>query len=260
MPIPFETLSWLEILVVVVAYVFGFYVRGSFGFGSNLPIVLITAWFLGALDAVLLVSVVATYAQVQLLPQGVRDANWKRTIPMVVTMTIGGAVGVWLLRTMSADWLLLVLGLIVGVMMVTERMNLLVHLGRFIDVRASRVTATLGCVSSVAGTLAGGGTMYLLVPFLRIAANSPAEFRSTNMMVAGLSTMIRIVMLSFAGLVSLELLVDALVLWPVTVVAALAGGHFFRTSSPERFFSALQRMMMVAAVLLMIKGILVLTA
>ena len=41
MPIPFETLSWLEIVVVVIAYVFGFYVRGSFGFGSNLPIVLI---------------------------------------------------------------------------------------------------------------------------------------------------------------------------------------------------------------------------
>ena len=258
MPIPFETLSWLEIVVVVIAYVFGFYVRGSFGFGSNLPIVLITAWFLGARDAVLLVSAVATYSQVQLLPQGVRDANWGRAIPMVVTMTIGGAIGVWLLKVMTADWLLLVLGLIVGVMLLTERMNLLVHLGRFIDVRAPRVAATLGCVSSVAGTLAGGGTMYLLVPFLRIAANSPAEFRSTNMMVAGISTMIRIIMLSVAGLVTLELLVDALVLFPVAFLGAYAGSHFFRTSSPERFFLALQRMMIVAAALLVVKGLSVL--
>ena len=79
--------------------------------------------------------------------------------------------------------------------------------------------------------------------------------KSTNMMIAGLSSVLRILMLSLSGLLTLELLVDAMALLPLTILAAMAGTHFFKASSPERFFQALQRMMLLAAVLLAVKGV-----
>ena len=61
-PVPFQSLSLPAIALVHVAYLAGFAIRGSFGFGSNLPAVLVTAWVLGPHHAVLLAALVAMVA------------------------------------------------------------------------------------------------------------------------------------------------------------------------------------------------------
>ena len=40
---PFAGLAAIEVLIVVVATVVSFVIRGAFGFGSNLPFILVTA-------------------------------------------------------------------------------------------------------------------------------------------------------------------------------------------------------------------------
>ncbi len=62
LPLPFADLSAYAIALVYVAYFFGYYIRGSFGFGSNLPAVLITAWVFDPQHTVRVVAVVAGLA------------------------------------------------------------------------------------------------------------------------------------------------------------------------------------------------------
>ncbi|MEM7405509.1 MAG: sulfite exporter TauE/SafE family protein [Pseudomonadota bacterium] len=253
-PVPFDDVGFAGVVLVYAAYLFGYYVRGSFGFGSNLPAVLLTAVVLGPHHAVLLASVVATFGQVQLLPQGLHGANWSRVVPVVLAMVIGNTLGVWLLTVLSADWLLVLLGILVAFMVTSDRLNLLSRLETVIDVRSPRLAAGIGTVSSAMGTVAGGGALYLLAPYLRLAARSPLEFRSTNVMIAGISSLNRILMLSAAGLVTLELLVESVALLPMIVLGTLAGTRFFKSAAPERFFAALQWMLLFAATLLAVKG------
>ena len=66
---PFEGVPAWAIACVIASYFFGFFVRGAFGFGSNMPIVLLTTWLLGPHHAILLTAVAALAAQLHLLPQ-----------------------------------------------------------------------------------------------------------------------------------------------------------------------------------------------
>ena len=255
MPVPFSALSLPAIALVHVAYLAGFAIRGSFGFGSNLPAVLITAWVLGPHHAVLLAALVAMLAQLQLLPQGVNGANWGRVVPIVLTMLVGTAVGVWLLTIIDADWLLLVLAVLIAIMVVTDRLRLLERVGRWVDIRSPRLAAFIGTFSSMMSTLSGGGALYLLAPYLKLAAVSPLEFRSTNVMIGGVAGLARVLMLSAAGLVTFELLLDAASLLPTITLGTWIGTRYFRAVSAEGFFAALQWMLLLAAALLAIKGV-----
>ncbi|MBT6277980.1 MAG: TSUP family transporter [Chromatiales bacterium] len=252
---PFGTLAWGAIALVYGAYIFGYLIRGSFGFGSNLPAVLLTAWVFGPHHAVLLAAMVAAIMQLHLMPQGVSSANWSRVLPIVATMTLGSAIGVWVLARIDAKWLLVLLGLLVAALVLADVCKLLARLGRRWNMRSPRLAAALGFISSTVGTISGGGALYLLAPFLKLAAQTPLEFRSTNVMIGGLSMMTRILMLSYAGLITMELIVESIALVPVAVGAALGGTRFFKSASPERFFMALQVMLLGAAILLFAKGL-----
>lgn len=256
LPLPFSQLDGVAIATVYLAYMVGYYIRGAFGFGSNLPAVLISAWVLGAQQAVLLAAFTATLSQLQLLPQGVRDACWPRVVPVVVAMGLGSLIGVWLLTVLHADWLLLVLALLVAWMVAMDRFHLLERLAHRVDVRSPRLAAVLAVLSSTMGAISGGGAIYLLAPYLRLAAASTAEFRASNVMIAGLAMLTRILMLSAAGLLTLEIMVDSAALMPAVVLATLAGTRFYRLAEPARFFAALQWVLLAAAAMLAVRGLL----
>ena len=74
-------------------------------------------------------------------------------------------------------------------------------------------------------------------------------------MIGGISMMTRILMLSAAGLITLELLMDALALVPVVVLGTVVGTRFFRRADSERFFAALQWLLLTSAALLVARGV-----
>ena len=66
----------------------------------------------------------------------------------------------------------------------------------------------------------------------------------------------RLLMLSATGLITFELIVDAIALTPAVVLGIAGGTRFFKSSAPEQFFKALQWVMLLAAALLLAKGLL----
>lgn len=251
----FRDISSWAIGVIAISYFLGFFVRGAFGFGSNIPIVLLTTPILGPHHAIVLAAVASFIAQIDLLPQGIRAADWRVSKPLIVGMLAGTAIGTWLLTLWRAEWLEVTMGLLIMAIIGMERFRLLEHLSARFDLRSPRITSTLAVTAGAAGTLSGGGGIYLLVPYLRLACQTAASFRGTNLVLSGFFLTGRALFFVIAGLVTLNIVVEALLLIPVIFLGTFLGTRFFHTASPQRFWAALQGLLMCGALVLVGKGL-----
>lgn len=253
--IPFPGISLWAIVSVFVSHFFGFFIRGAFGFGSNMPIVLLTTWVLSPHHAVLLAMLASTVAQIHLFPQGLHTADWGVTRPIAVGQLVGIGVGTWIFTKLRADWLTLILGLLIGVIVLMDRFRLLERLERLVDLRSRSVTSLLSVTSGTVGTVSGGGGMYFLIAYLKLACATPQAFRGTNLVLSGFFLTGRVLFIAIASLISLELLVETALLVPVVFLGTWAGTRFFRATSAERFYTSLQLLLLWAAIALVGKGI-----
>jgi uncharacterized protein len=253
--IPFADVPIWAVACVVATHFGGFLIRGAFGFGSNMPIVLVTTWLLGPHHAVVLVVVTAVFAQVHLLPQGFGSADWTVARPLCIGTFIGIALGTWFFTMMAADGLMLVMGALITVTLIMDRFRLLERLTYFIDLRARTVTSSLAFLSGLVGALSGGGGLYFLVVYLKLACKTALSLRGTNIILSGVFIMVRLGLLAVAGFVSWSLLVEGLILMPAVLLGSWLGTRLFHASSPERFYAALQVLLLVASLSLMARGV-----
>lgn len=239
---------------ILVSYFFGFFVRGAFGFGSNIPIVLLTTPILGPHHAIVLVAVAAFISQIDLLPQGIHTADWRVSKPLVVGMLAGSALGTWLLTLWSAEWLTVTMGLLILAVVAMDRFQLLERLSTRVDLRSRGVTSAFAVTAGTVGTISGGGALYFLVAYLKLACRTAESFRGTNLVLSGFFMTGRIAFFMIAGLVTFKIIVEALVLIPAIFLGTWMGTRFFRTASPERFWAALQGLLVCGALVLVGKG------
>ena len=119
-PVPFENISLWAIVVVALAHGFGCFVRGAFGFGSNLPIVAATTFILGPHHAIILSLITSLVSQAHLLPQGFRTGDWQIAKQLFLGLIIGTVFGVWLFAILSAEKLVLILGVLISVIILLD--------------------------------------------------------------------------------------------------------------------------------------------
>ncbi len=253
--LPFPDLSAIAITGVFAIYFIGFFIRGAFGFGSNMPIVLLTAWLLGPHHAILVVLLASLVAQAHLLPQGLRSADWAVTRPLLGGMLAGSVLGTWAFTVLSGDWLTLVMGALIGAVVLFDRFRLFERLQRVIDMRSRIVASALALFSGTAGAVSGGGGIYFLAVYLKIACATPAGLRGTSVVTAAALMFVRIGLLSAAGAFSLAMVMETAILAPAILLGTWTGTRFFRAASPERFYAALQALLLLAALAITIKGI-----
>lgn len=251
----FESLGVAALAFVLLAHFVGFYIRGALGFGSNMPIVLLTTWVLGPHHAILLVALTSGIAQVHLLPQGFRDTDWHVARMLALGMMAGIALGVWVFAGIDADWLVLLLGgLIIGILLM-DRFRLIERLRRLVDLRSPILASALAATSGTVGTISGGGGLYFLVVYLKLVCASPAVLRSTNVFLSGAFMIFRLSLLTYAGLFTPQLLLEAVVIAPAVFLGSWAGTRLFHATSPERFYNMLQLVLLAAAAALFVKGL-----
>lgn len=248
--LPLWAIGW-----IAAAYFLGFLVRGAFGFGSNIPIVLLTTPILGPHHAIVLAAAASFIAQIDLLPQGLRTADWRVSKPLIAGMLAGTAVGTWLLTIWKAEWLEVCMGLLILVIVGMERFKLMEHFAEWFDLRSARVTTALSVSAGALGTVSGGGGIYLLIPYLKLACGTPDAFRGTNLVLSGFFLTGRILLFLIAGLVTLQIVAETIVLMPAIFLGTWAGTRFFRTASPQRFWAALHALLACGALVLVGKGL-----
>ncbi len=253
---PFVGISGIAVAGICAIYFFGFFIRGAFGFGSNMPIVLLTTWLLGPHHAILVVLLASLVAQTHLFPQGLKSADWKVTRPLLGGVLIGSAIGTWAFTVLAADWLSLVMGALIAVIVLFDRMALFERLSAVIDLRSRAMASVLSLVSGAVGAVSGGGGIYFLAAYLKIACATPAALRGTSVVTSGVLMFTRIALLGAVGAFSLSMVFETLVLVPMVFLGTWTGTRFFRTSSPERFYTALQALLLCAALAITAKGLL----
>ena len=135
--VAFDGIGFVAMAFILAVHFTGFYIRGALGFGSNMPIVLLTTWVLGPHQAILLVALTSGLAQFHLLPQGFRHTDWSIARMLAFGMMGGIGFGVWVFAGIEADWLVMLLGaLIIGILLM-DRFRLIERLQTFISIRLS---------------------------------------------------------------------------------------------------------------------------
>ena len=252
---PFVGIPIWAIICVFLAHFLGFFIRGAFGFGSNMPIVLLTAWLLEPHHAILLVVFTAATAQIHLFPQGFGTADWKVTKPLIIGMFLGTALGTWFFTILAAEWLLLLMGILITLVVAMDRFRLLEWMTRFVDLRARTITSSLALFSGTVGTVSGGGGLYFLVVYLKLACRTAESLRGTNLILSGFFILSRVLLLLPTGLITLQLLVEAALLLPAVFLGTWAGTRMFHKMEPRSFYGALQFLLLLAAIALMVRGV-----
>jgi uncharacterized membrane protein YfcA len=251
---PFAAIPVWAVLSVFAAHFLGFFIRGAFGFGSNMPIILLTTWLLGPHHAVVLVVITASAAQVHLLPQGFKSADWPVTRPLLAGMAIGITVGTWVFTKLAANWLILLIGGLITFVVLMDRLRVLERLPTLIDPRSRAVSLCLALVSGLVGTVSGGGGLYFLVVYLKLACKTAAGLRGTNIILSGIFILLRLGLLILAGFVSWNVAAEAALLIPAVLLGTWAGTKSFYAIDAQRFYNALQILLLAAAIALLVKG------
>jgi uncharacterized membrane protein YfcA len=251
---PFAGIAWWAIAGVFAAHVFGCFIRGAFGFGSNMPIVIITTFLLGPHHAVLLALLTTAVAQLNLLPTAMKDADWPVARPLMIGLFMGTTLGTWLFTILSAKWLVLVLGVLLCVIVLMDKFKFVERLTRHMDLRSKRMATGFAFTGGAMGGLGGGGAFYFLVVYLKHACATATALRGTNVALSLLVMVTRMTVVILAGRMTLSLLVEGLLLTPFVIAATWYGAHVFRTSTSARFFAALQILLLAGAIALIVKG------
>ncbi len=253
--VPFAELSPWLIGAVALAHFAGFFIRGAFGFGSNMPIVLATTWLLSPHHAIILVMLTATAAQVHLMPQGVRAADWRVVWTVTPGLAFGIVVGTWLFAELEADGLILVMAALIIFILLLDRFHLIERISALLPIRSPLTATTLAAIGSTAGTVCGGGTVYFLVVYFKLVCRTAQALRGTNIAISGLFVITRVAAIAVTGLIAPRYLIEAALLLPVVILGTWSGSRAFHRSSPERFYLALQILLFLAALALIGKGL-----
>ncbi len=252
---PFENLSWWAIAIVALAHAGGCYIRGAFGFGSNMPIVVATTFVLGPHHAILLALMTTIVAQLHLLPSGFRTADWQVTKPLIIGMTVGTLLGTWVFTVLSGLTLQIILGSLIVLIILMDAFKLVEKLLSRVDIRSKGLTGSFSVIGGTMGGLSGAGAFYFLVVYLKHACPTPEALRGTNVMLSAMTMFMRAFALTTAGLITPTLITEGLILAPLVFLATWLGAHTFKVSSSQRFYFALQILLLAGAAILIFKGV-----
>ena len=252
---PFENLTVGAILLVALAHCGGCFIRGAFGFGSNMPIIVATTFIIGPHHAILLALMTTIIAQAHLLPSGFRTADWKITKSLILGMIVGTLFGTWIFTRLSGMALEIILGTLIVFIILMDTFKLVEKLIVNLDLRSRIITTGFSFVGGTMGGLSGAGAFYFLVVYLKHACRSPEALRGTNVMLSSITMFMRASALATAGLITPTLITEGLFLGLPILLSTWLGAHAFKLTSNQRFFFFLQLLLLAGAAALVLKGV-----
>lgn len=213
--------TWFVAAVVLVSGV----VRGFSGFGGALIFIPLTASILGPKKAV---AIFYLFDLVSATPYGYTyfpKANWREVAPMYVGAFLMLPVGVWVLAhsdPLALRWALSILVLcMLGVLMSGWRYK-------------GEPTALASFAVGGAAGFSGGSTGIsgpFVIAYWLSSRSEAAVIRANIMVFYALQSTTTDIYLFFRGLFTFDVVVYALVAWPLYSLGLAAGARFFKGSS-----------------------------
>jgi uncharacterized membrane protein YfcA len=253
--VPFHDLTAAQIALLVLVYGVTATIRGAFGFGAVAPAIIFSSMILEPHHAVMLALATGVWAQAQIVPFGLKNGDWKLARPLLLAGFAAIATGVFVFKKLEPGWLTICLGVAMLLIALADRYRLLDRLATRVDLKRFSVALGLSTVSGLVAGIAGGGGMYLYSVYLRVACPTPTLMRGTSILIGSIFLFWRFLVAIVFGLVSWRLMVESVLLLPISMIGAWFGIRFFHRADARRFYGAFQLVLMLGAAVLLWKGL-----
>lgn len=251
----FVDLPTLNLVLLGVLYFGAFFIKGLFGYGALPPIILFGAFLTAPHHAVLLGSVANAYTQLQFIPVSIREGDWRIAGRIIVFFFPAMAFGVWVFSIVDANALAILMSLVILLIVGGETLNLFARLQETARTRFRIALPVLSAATGLAMGMIGGGGLIVISVILKVMTDSARTFRGTLLALATAMIYWRIGFLALLGFITPSLLLEALLLLPLTSAGGYVGARMFGRLTDERFFKLVRILMLVAAATLLIRTI-----
>jgi len=232
------TLLWLELIVLVAAFV-----QGTVGFAFGMIAMGASAFLIDARTASLLMAPVAGANVAMVLWSVRREINLRVVAPMVAGLIIGLPFGLALLLGGGSTVIRVLIS------------ALLIYVGvtRLVPRRAPLrpVSSWWGSVAGLVAGVLGGATNISGPPLVAYAARQPwppGAFKAALLSTFMVSTLVKTATLIWHGALDRPLLVVAGALLPAAIGGSLVGVLLFRRLDAERFGQVIAVMVIVLGI------------
>jgi uncharacterized membrane protein YfcA len=217
---------WTAIGVTLVAGL----MRGFAGFGSAMLMAPIFAILFGSAEMVVTIVAIELVVSLQLFPQVRHHADWKTLAPMSIAACAAMPLGVWALASVDKGTI------VTAVSAVIVAFVLLMWTGwKYRGGRSAAASVAVGAASgAMMATTSVGGPPVLL--YLLSGNDPPAVNRANIVTYYFLTQFLLIAIVLASGVAGWDALARAVVLFPVMVLGAWAGGRLFHGMASERLY------------------------
>jgi uncharacterized membrane protein YfcA len=217
---------WTAIGVTLVAGL----MRGFAGFGSAMLMAPIFAILFGSAEMVVTIVAIELVVSLQLFPQVRHHADWKTLAPMSVAACAAMPLGVWALASVDKGTIVTAVSAVIVAFVV------LMWTGwKYRGRRSTAASVAVGAASgAMMATTSVGGPPVLL--YLLSGNDPPAVNRANIVTYYFLTQFLLIAIVLASGVAGWDALARAVVLFPVMVLGAWAGGRLFHGLASERLY------------------------
>lgn len=209
---------WLPLIAIAMV---GGVMRGFAGFGTTLIMVPFFSLLMPPSEAVFIALATDVLVMIPLLPNAVRDAQWKYIWPMIIGVFLATPLGVMVLKITNPD----VMEIFIAILVIGSAF-LLLSGWKYEGKRANSLSFFVGAFSSVVNGATGMGGPPVVVYFLA-QGMSPKSLRASLNSLAFIMEVAAALFIYFAGVVEFKILVTVFILFPFMLLFTWIGSKIF---------------------------------
>jgi len=209
---------WLPLIAIAMV---GGVMRGFAGFGTTLIMVPFFSLLMPPSEAVFIALATDVLVMIPLLPNAVRDAQWKYIWPMIFGVFLATPLGVMVLKITNPE----VMEILIAILVIGSAF-LLLSGWKYEGKRANSLSFFVGAFSSVVNGATGMGGPPVVVYFLA-QGMSPKSLRASLNSLAFIMEVAAALLIYFAGVVEFKILVTVFILFPFMLLFTWIGSKIF---------------------------------
>lgn len=237
-------------LIFILIIAFAFFTQSLLGFGGGLICIPLLSLFMPVQDVVSMVMIYQ-FSMGLLIFKVHQHIKWPYLLKLLPATIIGAAIGVFLLHYISGD---IMRGILAGyiILHLLRKHTAFDPLGWLIRWGDAHLA---GFLSGMLNAMMGGGAPAFLL-YLKEKLTDPKEFRAGIIAMLLLSNIPRAIGTVGTGLLTYDLLIQALYAYPAFLIAMYLGQKLHDKIPQKKFFLAVECLLALSACMLIGKIIL----
>lgn len=232
----------IGLLIALLVSVAAGFMRGFVGVGSGMLMAPIFAILFGPRETVAMIIIMELFVTAELLPTVYRKIEWRIILPMSAAAALFMPAGSWVLVNIDADLMVRGIAFVVLIFVV-----ILMFDHRFHGEKRLISILGIGAVSGVMMAATSLGNPPVILYFLT-SQNSSATNRANFTGYFAITLVVLLSMMLAGRLISWPAVFRAVLLLPVFMLSAWAGGRYFNKSSEKRYRQVALGLLFIVAV------------